>query len=72
MNEFEYREMDETYTPENEDAYARTSIPLEINFPNYIPFEMCAFESTLEVPTSSVDFTNSLGTKMKNVIYCEY
>ena len=64
--------MDETYTPENEDAYARTSIPLELNFPNYIPFEMCAFESNLEVPTSSVEFTYSLGMKMINVIYCEY
>ena len=46
MNEFDHTEKDKTYTPENEDAYARSSTPMEINFPNYIPFEMCAFEST--------------------------
>jgi hypothetical protein len=46
MNEFDYTERDKTYTPEDEDAYVRTSTPKEMNFPNYILFEMCAFEST--------------------------
>ena len=46
MNEFDCTEREKTYTPEDKDAYVRTLTPMKMNFPNYIPFEMCAFEST--------------------------
>jgi hypothetical protein len=48
MNEFDYTEKDKLYTPENEDAYARTSTPMEINFPNYIFRSKC-------VPSNQLD-----------------
>ena len=37
---------DKTFRPEDEDAYVRTLNSMEMNFSNYIPFEIFAFEST--------------------------
>jgi hypothetical protein len=48
MNEFDNTDKDKTYTPENEDAYARISTPMEMNLPNYIFRSKCLPSNRLD------------------------